>query len=58
MKTPQQRAAKRAKRENRLTKLDTWFCAGCGVRHPNGQRCPTPRLFAKGFNRVVERPKD
>jgi hypothetical protein len=33
-------------------------CPGCKAterkeRHPEGVRCPSPRLFAKGFNRVV-----
>ena len=46
-----QRAAKRVKRERRPEKASSWYCAGCKSRHPSGQRCPTPRLFVKGFNR-------
>lgn len=52
MKTPAQRAAKRAKIENRKSKDTTWYCAGCNQRHPLGERCPTPRLFAKMTNRM------
>lgn len=51
MKTPAQRAAKRKKREDRTEKLYGWMCAGCCERHPFGQKCPNPRLFARGFNR-------
>jgi len=47
------RAAKRFKREHRKAKEDgSWYCAGCQQRHPEGMRCPTPRLKANGFNRV------
>lgn len=53
MKTAAQRAAKRAQREKRTEKEGTWYCAGCKERHLDGHRCPVPRLFAKGFNRVV-----
>ncbi len=40
------RAAKRFKREHRKTKDDSWYCAGCKSRHPKGDRCPVPRLYA------------
>ena len=53
MKTAAQRAAKRVAREKRSAKEGTWFCAGCKARHLLSERCPTPRLFAKGFNRVA-----
>lgn len=40
------RVAKRYKRENRASKKDTWFCAGCRSRHRLGEVCPVPRLKA------------
>lgn len=40
------RLLKRFKRENRKTKNGSWYCAGCKARHQDGERCPTPRLFA------------
>lgn len=43
---------KRFKRENRATKKESWYCAGCKARHPFGERCPVPRLSAPMSNRV------
>lgn len=51
MKSQAQRAAKRKKREDRPEKSEGWMCAGCKIRHPFGQSCPAPRLYARGFNR-------
>lgn len=45
---------KKFKRENRESKKTSWFCAGCKVRHPKGQVCTTPRLFAPNFTRVTK----
>lgn len=49
----QQRNAKRKSREDRTSKKTTWFCAGCRERHLIGQKCPTPRLFAR-TNRLTK----
>jgi len=52
MKTESQRAAKRKKRESRIEKETTWYCAGCKTRHPMKEKCPIPRLFARMTNRM------